>query len=325
MNVNMRDVAQHAGVSTATVSHVINNTRYVKEETKKRVRDSIEELGYNPNVLARSFKTGRRNLIAFIVPDIANPFFSSMIEEVESVIAPKGYKLLICNTGENTDKEADSLRVLSNGMVDGFIIASAFLSYSPIGKIIPQDIPAIFVDRTLEGNPCDMLRIDCYHTLQEGIKYLIQQGHTRIAFVTVKGNLSTTIERCTAYKDIMSVYNLPTDDLIFYANPLGHLFSENLSAVLNSNITAIIAPNSTITTEVLMLLEENSLTPGKDIELLGFKESNQPQYFPSLTHLICQPTEALGRAAGLQILERIDNPDIPVRQTILSSTFIPHK
>ena len=89
--VSIRDVAALAGVSTATVSHVINNTRYVKEETKRLVLKSIEELHYSPDATARSFKTGKRNLIAFIVPDISNPFFATMIEEVENVISKEGF------------------------------------------------------------------------------------------------------------------------------------------------------------------------------------------------------------------------------------------
>ena len=91
MKPTMRDVAIHANVSVATVSHVINNTRFVSPETRAQVMDSIAKLGYTPDIAARSFKTGRRNLIAFIVPDIANPFFATLIEEAEAVLNRAGY------------------------------------------------------------------------------------------------------------------------------------------------------------------------------------------------------------------------------------------
>ncbi|MDD2958637.1 MAG: LacI family DNA-binding transcriptional regulator [Lachnospiraceae bacterium] len=323
MPTSIREVARHAGVSIATVSHVINNTRYVKEETRKKVQDSIEQLGYCPNAIARSFKTGRHNLIAFITPDIANPFYSAMIEEVEAVISAKGYRLLICNTKEDAVKEADALRVLANGVVDGFIIASAFLSYDPIAKMLPANLPVIFVDRSLENNPCDTLLIDNYHALQKGIEYLIHQGHTHIAYITVKNQLSTVIERRAAYEDTMASHHLPTDDLVFIANPLSSLFSDNLAPLLREDITAIAVPNACLSTEVLTFLEEHGRIPGKDIEAIGYKESNQPQYINPSISLISQPAEALGRAAGHQLLERMSNPDLPTCRTILSATFIP--
>ena len=106
MKASMKDVAKHAQVSVATVSHVINNTRFVSEETRKKVMDSIKALEYVPDLSARSFKTGRKNLIGIIVPDISNPVWAIIIEEVESVLAKDGYKLLIVNTKETekTDK-----------------------------------------------------------------------------------------------------------------------------------------------------------------------------------------------------------------------------
>lgn len=327
---NIRDVASHAGVSIATVSHVINNTRYVKEETRQRVLASIKALNYSPNALARSFKTGRHNLIAFIVPDIANPFFAAMIEEVEAVIAQQNYKLVICNTKEDSDKEAEALRVLANGMVDGFIIASTFLSYAPIAKMIPSGIPTIFVDRCLENCPCDTLYTDDYPALREGVERLISQGHTRIAFITIECRMSTTTQRMAAYKDAMAAHNLSTEGLICLASLqsrlfLGHWFPENMASVLSRQVTAIVAPNNAITSEVLTLLNQSGYLPGKDIEVLGYTESNPAQYITSDIHLVCQPADALGRAAGQQILERLNNPDLPVRRTVLSSTFVPHK
>ena len=151
--VSIRDVAALAGVSTATVSHVINNTRYVKEETKRLVLKSIEELHYSPDATARSFKTGKRNLIAFIVPDISNPFFATMIEEVENVISKEGFKLLVINTKETKEREIDNLRILSSGIVDGFVLASTVENYSDISGIVPPSIPVVLGDRSPLGAP----------------------------------------------------------------------------------------------------------------------------------------------------------------------------
>ena len=332
-NVNMRDVASRAGVSIATVSHVINNTRFVKEETRQKVLDSIKALGYSPNALARSFKTGRKNLIAFIVPDIANPYFAAVVDEIESVIAPKGYNLMLCNTRESAEKEANYLHTLANGIVDGFIIGTAYTSYQPIAEILPQDTPVIFVDRTIRDCPCDMLSIDTYTALRTGIEYLIRQGHTQIAYVTVECELSTAYERRAAYDDAMAAHGLSTEGLVLTGPQLARLRARIMtelhtnirSRILQPDITAVITPNAVLTSEVLSMLDGTNRRPGKDIEILGFKETDQPQYINPNIHLVTNPAEALGHAAGEQILERIEHPEMPVRRTILSASFVPHK
>lgn len=164
----MRDVARHAGVSVATVSHVINNTRFVSPDTKARVLKSIQELDYSPDATARSFKTGRRNLIGFVVPDIANSFFATIIEESESVIARKGFRLIVVNTKETKQREADHLRALTSGVVDGLIVASTMENYLEFSQNISSSLPIVFIDRSLEGSLCDTIMIQNYNAVYRG-------------------------------------------------------------------------------------------------------------------------------------------------------------
>ena len=116
MKVTISDVARLAGVSTATVSHTINNTRYVSSETKEKVYSAIAELGYTPDASARSFRTGKKKIIGFIVPDIANKFFATMIEAVEDYLSAHGYQLIIANTREDMDREETNIRLLTAGL-----------------------------------------------------------------------------------------------------------------------------------------------------------------------------------------------------------------
>ena len=112
MKITISDVARLAGVSTATVSHTINSTRYVSSDTKEKVYQAIEELGYTPDASARSFRTGKKKTIGFIVPDISNRFFGTMIESAENYLSTQGYHLIIANTKENMDREETNLRLL---------------------------------------------------------------------------------------------------------------------------------------------------------------------------------------------------------------------
>lgn len=321
---SIRDVAGRAGVSIATVSHVINNTRFVREETRQLVLESIEALGYSPDATARSFKTGRKNLIAFVVPDIANAFFATLIEEVETIISKKNYKLIVINTKETKQREIDNLKVLASGVVDGFIIASTLETYRDIANLIPQNMPMVFVDRALAGCPHDTITVTNYQAMHTGIEYLIQQGHRLIGYITGLPRISTTTERLDAYKDTMESHSIYSEDLIRIGDSMSKCVTQNLDSLLKLNCTALIVSNNVMAIETMMQLDQKGIKIGRDIELLGYEDSEQVQYGLNRAHLIHQPVIELGRAAGRQILERIDHPELPMQKVILEAKFIPH-
>ena len=143
MSSSIKDFARLAGVSVATVSHFVNQTRFVTDATREKVLAAISELQYSPNILARNFKTGSRDTVGIIVPDIANGYFATLIEEVEDVLQGQGMRLIVSNTRENVARELDSLRMLSSGVVDGLVIASAVDDYSLIESAIPRNFPVV--------------------------------------------------------------------------------------------------------------------------------------------------------------------------------------
>lgn len=320
----IRDVAKHSGVSIATVSHVINSTRFVKEETSKLVQESIRALGYSPDATARSFKTGRKNLIAFIVPDIANAFFSTLIEELETVISSKNYKLIVINTKETKEREIDNLRVLASGVVDGFVVASTLENYQDMETIIPQGMPMVFVDRVLNGCPHSAVTVTNYQAMRSGVKYLIGQGHRQIGYISGLPRISTTMERLEAYSDAMKAGNLYSRDLIRMGDSMSTCVPQNLDALLKQNCTTLVVSNNVMAVETMMQLDQRGIKIGRDIELLGYQDSEQAQYGLNRAHLIRQPVVELGRAAGTQILERIEHPALPLQKVILQASFCPH-
>ena len=319
--VSIRDVATHAGVSIATVSNVINNTRFVKEETRNLVLKSIDELHYSPNAAARSFKTGKRNMIAFIVPDISNPFFATLIEEVENVISKEGLSLLVINTKETKNREIESLKRLSSGIVDGFLIASTLENYSEMNEIVPEGLPVVLVDRLLAGAPYDTITVANYQAVSSSVEYLIKRGHKKIGFITGIPRISTTAERLEAYRDTMEKYDLLKDSLICTGTSMTSLVTENLDALLKQGCTALVISNNLMAIEALTFLSRRKIR--SEIELVGYKDSEQSQYGLQHMNLICQPVVELGRAAGRQLLERLKNPNMPVQKVLLQAEFQP--
>lgn len=319
--VSIRDVATHAGVSIATVSNVINNTRFVREETRNLVLKSIEELHYSPNATARSFKTGKRNMIAFIVPDISNPFFATLIEEVENVISRDGLSLLVINTKETKKREIESLKRLSSGIVDGFLVASTLESYEEMYGIVPDGLPVVLVDRTLSGASYDTVTVANYQAVCSGVEYLIKKGHEKIGFITGIPRISTTVERLEAYKDTMEKHHLYSDSLICTGTSMTSLVTDNLNALIKQGCTALVISNNLMAIEALTILSQRGIR--NEIELIGYKDSEQSQYGLQHMSLICQPVVELGRAAGKQLLERLKNPDMPVQKLLLQAEFQP--
>ena len=323
--IGIQEVAQRAGVSTATVSYVINNKKPISPETRKRVEQSIKELGYKPNEIARSFKTGKKNLVAFIVPDIANNFFSTLIEEIESVLASENYKLMILNTKETKKRELDSLNTIASGMVDGVILASTMESYAEIRDVLPSSIPIIFIDRELPGCPSDTITVNCYDATCAGIENLIRKGHRKIGYITGLPHISTTIERLNAYTAVMKSHGIYDPSLIRIGDSMSHCVKGHLDSLIDAGCTAVVITNNVMATEAMLQMLDEGIRPGRDIEILGFRDSDQAQYGLQHMDLIIQPTKELGKVAGRRILDRISDPAGLQQRIELQAIFMPRE
>jgi len=320
-NVNMSEVARMADVSIATVSHVINNTRYVADDTRRRVLESIDTLGYRPNLMARIFKTGKKNLIGFIVPDIANAFFATIIEEVEKIIGKSSYRLIVSNTKETPERELENVGVLANGIVDGLIIASTLNSYQALEHLIPSDVPHIFIDRAIADCPKNSIVVSNYYAIYEAVEALIHEGHTRIGYITGLAHLSTTQERLSAYRSAMEAHGLPIDAHYICVGTSMHNESNlNAEKLIGLGCTAIIVSNNVMTDDVLYYLDKQNLRDR--IAVVGYNDSGYRNYALRNIYSIKQPAAELGRTAGAQIVSLIENPDQSIEQVSLKATFI---
>lgn len=322
MRVGMRDVAKHAGVSVATVSHVLNQTRFVAEETRQRVLKSIAELDYSPDPLARSFKTGKRNLIGFIVPDIANRFWATMIDEVENVLSAQGKKLIISNTKETRGREIDNIRILASGVVDGLIIASTLQDFQQIQEVVPEDFRMVFVDRTVNRCPCDCIISSDHDAIFKGMQALIQEGHKRIGYIVGLDRLSTSKNRLAAYRETMKAYGLPIENgFIQQGDSMANSSLQLVQNLLDLECTAIVVSNQVMSDDVLFYFSSHDIRVNEDIGLLVYGSEDRAEYTQNGIHLILQPSAEMGRLAGRQILERIDNPSSPIKNILLYSAL----
>lgn len=326
MKVTISDVAKLAGVSTATVSHTINSTRYVSSETKEKVYGAIQELGYTPDASARSFRTGKKKTVGFIVPDISNKFFATMIESVENSLSQEGYHLIIANTKEDMDREETNIRLLTAGLVDGLLIASTIDDFRRFDPLIPAGFPVVLVDRTFETKKYSSVCVSNFQPIYRSVCRLAGKGDRRVGIIGGLPRLSTTRERISAYQQAVADCGLPEDPaLIRYGDSMENSACRCLDELLEQNCNAIIVCQGLMASDTIMYLHKKGLQMGRDIDLVSFVDydSSFYQLYAPQVDSIVQPVEDLGRAAGTQILKRIEEPEAPVFEQVLTSSYRP--
>ena len=178
--VRLEDVAEHANVSPTTVSRVLNNRGSISDKTRKKVNDAIDELGYFPNEIARSLYGNKSKLIGVLFPNVANPFYGEMVTEIETILSEEGYKVLICNTNNNLDKETKYLKMLLSNQVDGIIVGSR---NHPSEIYQKANLPIVAIDRFVSKNVPNV-RSDNYHGACLATEYLIGKKCQKIVLFT---------------------------------------------------------------------------------------------------------------------------------------------
>lgn len=321
MSSSIRDVARLAGVSVATVSHVVNSTRFVAEKTRLKVQTAIDELQYSPNIVARQLKTGSHETVGFIVPDIANGYFATIIEEVEDVLQAHGVRLIVANTRERADRELDGLRMLSSGVVDGVVVASTVDDYQEIAAVLPRDFPVVLVDRRLRNAPVDVITTDNSAAIRAGVAALIARGHRRIGFMASVGHLSTTAERVQAYRRALRDHDLGVEEgLISYLESMIDPVQPSAETLLDNGCTAIVASNNVLTHKLLGVMRAGALA-AREVEILGYRDPANFGYPQDAAQRLEEPIGEMGRLAGEAILQRIADPVAAARHTVLLASY----
>ena len=326
MKVTISDVAKLAGVSTATVSHTINSTRYVSGETKEKVYKAIAELGYTPDASARSFRTGKKKTIGFIVPDISNKFFATMIESVENYLSSHGYHLIIANTKENPEREETNIRLLTAGLVDGLLVASTMDDFQRFDALIPAGFPVVLVDRIFETKKYSSVCVSNFQPIYRSVCRLAGKGDKRIGIIGGLPRLSSTKERIAAYREAVADCGLDQDEaLIRFGNSMENSARACLDELLEQKCDAIVVAQGLMASDTVIYLHEKGLRLGEDIDLVTFVDydSNINHLYSNQMDCIVQPVEELGEAAGEQILQRIESPDAPAFEQLLTSAYKP--
>lgn len=307
--VTIRDVAKLAGVSTATVSHVLNDSRWVTPATRRRVLDAVARLNYYPSGVARSLSTNITRSVGILVADITNPFFAAIVRGIEDRLSAQRYNLIVCNTDESPDKERRYLELLLARRVDGLIIAPAGTSQPFYREFISQQIPLVFIDR----RPTDTLGpVICADNLDAGYRatrYLIDAGHGRIAILARHPTLSTVVDRIGGYRRALQEHNIPPDEslvAITESSPDAAARAAQDLMRQPNRPTAFVATNLHMTLGILRALNEQQLACPADVSLVCFDDYPWAALFSPPLTVIQQPIAAMCDAAVNTLLRAIE-------------------
>lgn len=277
MKVTAKDVAKAANVSVATVSYVINNgPRPVTEETRQKVLDVIDELGYRPNRLARSLTTGKTNALGIIIPDIRDPFFPDLISGAENVARDRGYSVFLCNANSDPKQEMFLIDLLTERQVDGLMIAGSRADQDELKTVIGNHNAVILTHSDIPGT--GLFAIDSFDGGRQIGEYLINLGHRNIRFMEGNWSKSSSI-RYEGLIQTMKAAGLPTDKVM--ASSVSEVSVENgRLATLellekDPDMTALVCFSDVLAFGVLQACHEAGKRVPEDLSIVGFNDLDE--------------------------------------------------
>lgn len=301
----IRDVARVAGVSTSTVSHVLNETRPVEPATRARVVAAITETGYRQDALARALRRSRTDTIGLVVPDVGEPAFAGMIHGVEHAAAALDLGLLLASSGEGADREERAVQTLLNRRVDGLILARAVESHDALLTQLEQEkSPTVLLDRIYPSVALDQVGVDNRSATSELVTHLIEHGHRRLAIVAGDLRVPTLSERVAGVHDAAGRMN---QVVVLGGSDADSLRAEVEGVLRRGTVTAVIASSTPLATIALDAMAAAGVRTPDDIAFATFDGFNQhPIFAPSLT-TIRQPAFDIGAAAVRLLHARIED------------------
>ncbi|MEQ8967585.1 MAG: LacI family DNA-binding transcriptional regulator [Azospirillaceae bacterium] len=306
----IRDVATMAGVSVATVSHVLNDSRYVAPETKERVVAAIAELDYRRDGIARSLRRSETGTIGVIISDIKNPFFSDLYKGVEDTINGLGenQNLILCNTEEDADKERKYLDVIMEKRVDGLILAPAGGNEDYLQALVKRQFPVVFVDRSLSAVRADQVVVDNRQAARELVRHLLDRGHRRIAILKATLHADSIDRRVEGYEDALRAAGLAADPCLRVdsASDIDAAYRGGLAVLdLDPRPDAVFCTNNFMTLGMVRALDARGLSCPADIALVGFDDFPWADSFRPRITAVAQPSYEMGREAALLLHARL--------------------
>ena len=321
----IRKVADLAGVSTATVSHVINDTRAVSGALTTRVLNAMEQLDYQPDIIARSLRRRETLTVGLIVPSIEIPFFARVAAGIEAAANDVGYSVILCNTGWSLSREVHYLNNLLARRVDGLLCISLAMSAEHIAPVLRRRTPVVVFERTMPGVEVDAVEIDNVQGAFDATAHLLDLGHRRVGCITGLPNSNLNEERIHGYRQALTERGIPFDPSLLrtgdYTAAAG--VRESLELIrLPEPPSAIFAFNDLMAMGVMQAVQERGLRIPADVAVIGFDGlAITAHCYPPLS-TVEQPVAEMSVAAIAMLLDRIKGGAAPARVQTFAARLV---
>jgi DNA-binding LacI/PurR family transcriptional regulator len=321
----IRQVAEAAGVSIATVSRVLSGNGGVTEPLAEKVRQAAENLNFKPNRVARGLRRQHSQTIGVLVTDIQNPFFTSVLQSIERVLESNGYVMLLCNSDEQPGREKIHLATLQAEGVAGVIIAPTRNDVSRYQMVINNGTPVVIIDREVQDIKADCVTINNHDASINAVNHLLSLGHKRIGLIAGPDFVTTSAIRKKGYLQALRDAGIThTNEYVQAADykQCGGYEAMGKFLKLPNPPTAVIVLNNLMTLGALQIIHEQNLSVPGDIALLGFDDMPWAACLQPPLTVIAQPIYALGEAAAQLLVDRIQNPNRPFRKLMFEASLI---
>ncbi|PWG04976.1 LacI family DNA-binding transcriptional regulator [Polaribacter aquimarinus] len=324
--ITIKTIAKELGVSTSTVSKALKDSHEISNETKEKIQAYANLYNYKPNHLALQLRNQKTKVIGVILPKIVHHFFSTVIKGIEDGANEKGYNIMVCFSNESYKKEVETLKVLSNGSVDGIIvsIASETLEnkdFNHFKGLVSEEIPLVLFDRVVDEILCDKVVVDDVSAGYKATQHLLDYGRKKIALITTPDHVNVGALRRQGYeKALIESYIKKDDNIIIKIDEKANI-KEQIRKAFESDIDGVFAVNEIYAAKTMRIAKEKGLKVPEDIAVIGFTDGLISEYSsPSIT-TIAQHGFTMGKQAVELLIERIEKESetIKPKKIVISS------
>lgn len=323
-HVTIKDIAQHLSLSVSTVSRALVDDKNIRRETKEKVLEAAQKLGYKPNPVATNLRYGRTNTVGVIVPEMVTPFASQVINGIQSTLYAKGLKVIIAESNEDPKLEKENLLMMERFMVDGIIVC--LCSYKEnkeeYKRLLQAEMPMVFFDRIPHGMEVSQVIVDDYMKAFFLVEHLIRSGRKRIVHLQGPDDVYNSIERARGYKDALSKFRLPIEEGMLIKAGLGFKDGARAADLLVERgmpFDAVFAFTDTLAIGAMNRLRELNKKIPEEVAVASFSGTVLSTIVnPQLT-TVEPPLVQMGKTAAQLILEKIKDPSSPNRSVVLDA------
>jgi LacI family transcriptional regulator len=324
--ITIKTIAKELGVATSTVSKALKDSHEISTETKERIQAYANYYNYKPNSLALQLRNQKTKVIGVILPKIVHHFFSTVIMGIEEGANEKGYHIMVCFSNESYKKEVETLKVLSNGSVDGLIVSIANETlknkdFDHFKELVSEEIPLVLFDRVVEEIQCDKVVVDDVGAGYKATKHLLENGRKKIALITTPNHVNVGALRRQGYEKALIEEYIKSDEHLIVEVDENKEIKTQIEKVFEQGIDGVFAVNEIYAANAMRIAKEKGFKVPEDLSIIGFTDGLISEYSsPSIT-TVAQHGFTMGKQAVELLIERIekDSEIYKPRKIVISS------